>query len=220
MIQGQGKDVIDKLKLNPFLDGPTQTLVKAVVKIISTVPEFKLIFSDSIDPYERIDYSMRQLPALRVYNYEYRKEHESHYITGELLMDIVWPATLRRDELQYFQDVLSSAILQQFRRPNYFETAQALIPGINELGKVFSVNKELGLKLEDGAVPLTQMRPNFRIDLKVWDAYLEEQGRTKDDPFKVTLAELLSVYTRIMPQNDDGTADTAAEVDLQVKAGG
>lgn len=217
----QAKDMIDKLKINPFIDGPTESLVKSVAQLFLQTREFKYIFSDNIDTYERSDYSERQLPALRVYSRTYRKEHESHYITGELLLDVIYPADLRRDELQRFQDVLTAAMLQQFRRPPFFAQAIELVPGLNELGKVFDVDKTLAIYLSSEAiVPLSQTKANFRIDLKVWDAYLENTGRTKEDPFNVTLAELRTIAAQILPLHDDGTPDHGAEVDLQVTIGG
>lgn len=214
------KDLIDKLKINPFIDGPTEALVKAVALTIAQTKEWRYIFSDNIDTYERIDYSFRQLPALRVYNQHYRKEQESHYINGELVLDILYPASLRRDELQRFQDVLSAAMMQQFRRPNTFQTLRAMVPGLNEMGKVFDVDKTMGLIMEDGACPITVMKPNFRIDLKVWDAYLESTGRTKDDPFNVTLKDLVTVASEILPVRDDGSPDQPAAVNATVIIGG
>jgi hypothetical protein len=212
--------VIDKLELNPFLDGPTQTLVKATAASIARVKQFRLIFSDNIDIYERTDYSERQLPALRVYNHSFTKEHESHYIVGDLLMDIIWPPEIRRPETQGFQDVLCAAMLQQLRRPNYYQALTAAVPGLNEHGKVFSVNKELGMKLDDGFLPITEMRVNFRIDLKIWDDYLEGKGRTKDDPFEVTLKNLETIASQIVPIHDDGSQDLPASVNITQKAGG
>jgi hypothetical protein len=219
-IDNRNKDVVDKLKINPFIDGPTQALVKAVAGSIGLVPEFKYIFGENIDTYERADYSERQLPALRVYNHEYTKEHESHYIVGELLLDIIWPPAIRRDETQAFQDILSSALLQQFRRPQGFNELVELVPGLNELGKVFSVNKQLGMVWQDGFLPVTEIRANFRIDLKIWDAYLESTGRTKDDPFNVTLKELRLISAKIQPVRDDSSPDVPAAIDLSLQTGG
>lgn len=201
----QAKDIFEKLKINPFIDGPTEALVKATAASIAGTPEWRYIFGENIDVYERIDYSFRQLPALRVYCQHYRKMHESHYIEGELVMDMLLPASLRREELQGFQDILSAAMLQQFRRPNKFNELVAQVPGLNELGKVFDVDKTLGLMVEEGACPLLEMKPNFRIDLKRWDDYLESTGRTKEDPFNVTLKNLVTVATTILPVREVGT---------------
>lgn len=210
-------DLIDKLKINPFIDGPTEALVKATAFLISEEPKFKSIFSDNIDVYERFDYSVRQLPALRVYNLNYKKEQESHYINGELNLDILYPASLRRPELQSFQDILSAALLQQFRRPNYFERAKELVPGLNELGKIFEVDKTLGMRWEEGYIPITQMKANFRIDLKVWDDYLESTYRTKDYPFEKVLGDLKRIVGPIVPVHDNSSPETAAQQDIDMR---
>lgn len=211
-----GADLIDRLQINPFIDSPTQALVKSVAQQIANTPEFRFIFGDNIDVYDRDDYSFRQLPALRIYNERYRKEQESHYINGELVLDILYPADLRREERQYFQDILSSAMLQQFRRPNVFQTLRALVPGLNELGKIFDVDKSLGLVVADGACPITQMKPNFRIDLKMWDDYLESTGRTKEDPFNKTLKDLRTIASIILPTRDNGSVDQPAAIGATV----
>ena len=222
IVNAQAKDLIDKLKINPFIDGPTEALVKATALSIAETPEWRYIFGENIDTYERDDYSFRQLPALRVYCQRYRKEQESHYITGELVMDILYPAALRRHELQQFQDILSAAMVQQFRRERVFLHLRALVPGLNELGKVFDVDKTLGLAVAEGACPITQMKPNFRIDLKQWDQYLESTGRTKDDPFNVTLKDLQTIAVQILGRNDEGcpdpnapTTDATVTIDFQ-----
>jgi hypothetical protein len=220
MIPGQQVDIIDKLKINPFIDGPTEALIKATAASIASVPQFKKIFGDSIDTYERTDYSLRQLPALRVYNHDYEKIHESHYIIGEVMMDIVWPASLRREEQQRFQDILSAALLQQLRRPQYFADLVEKVPGLNEHGKHFKVNKALGMSWEDGYVPITEITANFRIDLKVWDTYLESTGRTKEDPFTVTLKDLELMLVDLVPVRDDRTPDEPARVRFDIEPGG
>lgn len=211
----EAKDIIDKLKINPFIDGPTEAIVKAVAQSIHQVPEFRYIFRENIETYERTDFSEAQLPALCVYNKTYRKEQESHYINGEVLLDIIWPPMIRRAETQNFQDVLSAALVQQFRRPNYYLMISALVPGLNELGKVFDVDKTLGLQWDDGFIPVTRMKANFRIDLKRWDDYLESTGRTKEDPFNVTLGNLKTIAGKILPVLD-GIPPETDTVDLEV----
>lgn len=223
MIPNQPLSLAEKLKKNPFLDGPTETLVKSVAAMFAAVPQFRKIFGESMDTYQRVDYPLRGLPALRVYSIRYTKLHESHYIAGTVNLDVVFPADLRREELQLFQDTLSAAILQQLRREEWFVTLQTQVPGLNEFGKVLDVDKDLGLKFaqaEGSVLPLTQLSANFRIDLKQWDAYLESQGRTLNDPFEVTLRDLESVFANIIPTRDDGTHENGATIQLQVSTQG
>lgn len=207
------EEKIDRLKTNPFLDGPTEFLCKSICRLLLLDEKWKLIFGDFIDAYERSDYAFRNLPALRVYNENFTKEHESHYITGEVKADIVLPSSIRRLEHQTIQDTISAALLQQFRRPGFFEAMRGAVPGLNELGKVFSVDKTLGLQLEGDVAPMTQVTLNFRVDLKEWDAYLLSEGRTKEDPFEVTLGELRRIVSEIRGLNDEEAVEVTVSTD-------
>lgn len=207
MSQGDLLDRIETLEPNPFISGPGDLLAFVCKTLIGQVPQFKKVFGPSIDEYERDDYSFRELPALRIYNLQFEKEHESHYIRGNIHLDVIFPPSLRREERQRFQDIVSSALLQQFRRPSFFAACSDQVPGLNELGKVFSGDKTLGLKVEDGYAPLTHLTANFRIDQKVWDEYLESKGRTKDDPFEITLRTLDQIVSKIEGRNSVAPGD-------------
>lgn len=207
---------IDRLTPDVFLDGPTEFLCKSVCSLLLATPQWAKIFGEFIDPYERTDYAMRNLPALRVYNETSVKEQESHYITGDLKADIILPPSIRRKEHQGVQDSLSSAMLQQFRRPGFFAAMREAVPGLNELGKVFSTDKTLGLQLTADAAPMTQLTINFRVDLKEWDAYLEREGRTKDQPFEVTLGRLERICSEIRGLDDDGSVEVTVPLDQQI----
>lgn len=188
---------ISQVSETPFTNGPAEFLVQEVVRRLREVKEWKLIFGDFIDYYMRMDYGMTNLPALRVYNNVVTKEFESWFVSGELIADIILPPVLRRTELQQIQDTLSMALLQQFRRPTFFDTLMERVPGLNELGKSFSVDKSLGYEQGENMVPLTQIRINFRLDLRVWDEYLEATDRTKDSPFEKVLGDLRQIATTI-----------------------
>lgn len=193
------EDKLDRLTPKLFLDGPSEFLAKSVALGIMEEKHFAEIFGDSVVDYDKEDFSIRELPGLRVYNFQTTKEHESHYITGDLKLDVVLPPTLRRTQTQDIPSKIAMALLQQFRRPNFFESMRKSVPGLNELGKVFSVNKELVYQntQQEDECPVIQITLNFRIDQKQWDEYLEEQGRTKDDPFDVTVEDLKSICTVI-----------------------
>lgn len=223
---------IDRLATNPFLDGPGEYLVKTIAQKIVLVPQFSTVFGDFIDSYMRMDYGIRNLPALRIYNKTFTKEFESWFINGEILMDCIWPANIRREETQQLPDMISAALLQQFRRITFMgdvETATqdedaALegyktigVPGLNELGKRFSVDKSLGFETSDNhVVPLTQITLNFRIDLRQWDEYLEENDRTVDDPFDITLGDLQQVVTNIQGLRDDDSVSVEVGIDQTI----
>src|ERR1019366_3303506 len=148
---------LDTLTPQLFLDGPTEFLVKTVAAQMAAVPQFKKLFGDSIAAYERLDFSERELPALRVYNLAFQKTSDDGFITGDLKLDIIWPAQIRRVELQQYPDTITSALIQQFRRVSFFQACQAQVPGLNQLGFNLSVNKELGFEWGDNIVPLTQI---------------------------------------------------------------
>lgn len=207
---------IDRLTPKLFLDGPTEFLIKSIARALAEEEHFREIFGDSVVDYDKEDFSIRELPAARVYNFNFTKEHESHYIFGDVKIDVILPPLIRREETEEIQSQIAAALLQQFRRPSFFAAMQRAVPGLNELGKVFAVDKSLGFQTEGmtDECPVTHITLNFRIDLKDWDAYLESQGRTKDDPFEVTLANLRTIATTIQGIRVDADL-TTTQVTLQ-----
>lgn len=199
-----------------FYNGPAEFLVRQVCDELKNVEQWERLFGDRIDPYQRMDYGIRELPALRIYNLESFKEFDSWFITGDLNADIIWPASLRRNELQQIPDTVSAALLQQFRRPQFFSTLCGLVPGLNELGKSFRTNKSMGFEWGEDVVPLTQININFRIDLRQWDLYLEETNRTKDSPFEEVLASLDRIVTVIEGLRDNGDTELNVPLDQDV----
>ena len=188
---------IDSLDNAPFVDGPLEFLCANIKTAIDAVPQFKALFGDSTDSYCRMDYSMRELPALRIYNQELTKQFDSWFIEGDILLDVIFPAGIRRNSLQKIQDTVSAALLQQFRRQDMFDAVASGTPGLNELGKTFSMDKALAFEFGDTNVPLTQIRANVRLDLREWDLYLEQTDRTKASPFDAVLADLETFKTQV-----------------------
>lgn len=215
-------DKLDRLTPNLFLSGPGEFLASAIARMIIQEPHFNRVFGETVDDYDREDYSMRELPALRVYNPKYTKEQESHYIFGNIHMDMILPPSIRRKETESIPSRLATAMLQQFRRPSFFSAMQLAVPGLNELGKVFDVDKNLtfqNTQMTDEC-PVVKIVLNFRIDLKQWDAYLEIEGRTKDDPFDVTLADLDLIATQIVGVNDAGVRQIEVDSSQVIGTGG
>lgn len=201
----------------PFMNNPVEFLVHQMALQLKAVPQWKKIFGDQIDSYKRMDYSIRSLPALRLYNDDFNKEFESWFIEGDVKADIILPASMRRNETQQVQDTLASALLQQFRRPLFFDALDAVVPGLNELGKRFTCNKSLGFEWEEGMVPLTQITINFRLDLRVWDDYLEQTERTKDSPFEKVLGDLEKIVGTIDSLKDNNENAEVTEQGFEVK---
>jgi hypothetical protein len=209
---------IELLKRDLFIDSPGDLLVGEVVKELLKVPEFKTVFGEFIDDYKRMDYGFSNLPALRIYSDTYEKPDEDWFITGDLKADVILPVSLRRNELQVVQDVISSALMQQFRRPSFFSTLSDKVPGLNELGRRFSVDKSLGFEMEDNEVPLTQIIINFKLDLRQWDLYLENTFRTKDEPFEKSLANLLRIKNVIEGLlSDNETVEVTEKQDVNLE---
>ncbi len=210
MIFEKTPERIDRFDPNPFIDGPAQYLCKSIARLFEDTPEFKYIFGDFIEAYQRSDFPIRNLPALRIYNLAYVKDSESWFINGDIILDVIWPANVRRVEEQSLQDLICSAIVQQFRNMDFFVAVNELIPGLNELGKVVSVNKALGYQWEtedSPVVPLTQITVNFRIDLRIWDNYLVETDRTKESPFNRILKNLKTIQTTIQAWRGEEPSD-------------
>lgn len=204
-----------------YLDGPAEFLLQTCQQMLLSTPQWKALFGENIDAYKREDYSERAIPALRMYCERYRKEAESWFIDGDITVDLIWPPSIRRLELEQIPDTVSSALLQQFRRDPFFVAVGNLVPGLNELGKTFSVDKSMGFDYGgEDIVPLTQITVNFRIDLRQWDLYLEESNRTKEDPFEKTLKNLEKIVSTINALRDDNKAvETTLGVDTTITGG-
>lgn len=219
-------DANDGSDLSMFLSGPGEFLVAVCAEQLRKTKEWAALFgcteSDPtgfIDSYQRQDYPIRALPALRLYSKNYEKQFESWFIEGDITADVIFPASLRRDELQQIQDTVTAALLQQFRRTEFFNLVTSRVPGLNEFGKRFLVDKSLGFEWDDETiVPLTQIRINFRIDLREWDRYLESTNRTKEDPFEYTLANLEKIVSIVQGLRDTGEVETSSVgIDQSVK---
>lgn len=199
-----------------FLDGPAEFLAFKVADEIKKLQVWNTMFGGFVDFYRRMDYPIRAFPALRIYNENATKQFESWFIEGDLLMDVIYPASIRRNETQQLQDTLSSALLQQFRSTTFFNSVAEGLgePGtLNELGKRFSVDKSLGFEWNQNIVPLTQITVNFKIDLRKWDEYLTQSDRTKNLPFEKTLGDLERLVTTVAALRDDGETELEEKVD-------
>lgn len=213
---------IDEISPDVFKDGPADYLVKQIALLIGNEPHFKKVFGEQVADYDREDFPIRGLPALRVYCFDYEKTSEmSGYIEGTIQMDVILPPSLRRADTEKFSSIIANAMMQQFRRLPFFSAMRGVVPGLNELGKHFSVDKRLVYQNTEQAdeCPVVHMTANFRIDLKEWDEYLESQGRTREDPFDKTLEnlrEITAVIQGIRVDADLTTKDVSISTDQKV----
>lgn len=208
----------EDLETSLFVTGPSEFLCAEIAAALRASTTWTRLFGEYIDGYKRMDYSQRSLPAMRIYNDNFKKDYDSWFINGFVKIDLIFPANIRRVETQQIPDTLSAAILQQFRRPTFFSDLCQKVPGLNELGKVVDCDKALAFEwAEEQLVPLIQILVNFRIDLREWDSYLEDDYRTKDDPFERTLADLEQIITTIEGLRDDDDVEVTIVSDQLIE---
>jgi hypothetical protein len=209
---------IEQLSSAPFISGPAEFLSQTVVEQLKADSRWKAFFGDAMDGYKRMDYQIRNFPALRVFCEGFRKDYESWFVEGDLKIQAIFPPSIRRVETQRIPETVASALLQQFRRATFFEAVGAVVKGLNELGKRFEVDNALGFMAADDSepAPLSQITVNFRIDLREWDLYLESDGRTKEQPFERTLGDLKRIKGVIEGLNDDEEVQVEVGTDQKV----
>lgn len=208
---------------SPFISGPGELLCHHTARLLLEVPEWKAFFGECIDGYYRQDYSIRSLPALRFYSDRYEMETQSWWLDGNVTMDMLLPPSLRREDLQKVADVAVAALLQQFRRPDFFGALRGVVPGLNYYGKGFKADKNKAWQPESQEtqlIPMADVQLSFRVDMREWDAFLESDDRTVNDPFRRTLKTLASIATIIRagepPQNVDIPIEQQVGPDLPV----
>lgn len=204
------------MDVNPFISSPADFLVTAIVEELKKEEAFVRVYGEYVDPYKRVDYPIRALPALRVYSETLRQLDDNGWALGEVKLDSIFPASLRREELQRIPDLVSGVLLQQFRRQPFINAICPVVPGLNQLGKTVEIRKDLQFMWNEELVPLTQITVNFRIDLRQWDDFLESDCRTPDEPFERTLSELRRITGTIQGLRDDGTVGVALEYDTRI----
>lgn len=204
------------LETNLFITSPAEFLVQTFVDALKADSVWSALFGDYIESYERMDFSIRSLPAMRVYVDRYRKEYETWYETGDIIIDIIWPASIRRGELNRLPSTIAAGMIQQLRRPTFFTNMCERVPGLNELGKNVNVDFDLGFKWQDDIIPLTRITANFRILLNEWDEYLTSDYRTIDAPFTRTLGDLRTLAVTIDALRSDDPEDVALSIGLNV----
>jgi hypothetical protein len=226
MIGAAPLERIDRLEQYPWLDGPGQYIVSAITEELLCEPTFQYVFGEFIDGYQREDYGMRNLPALRCYSLTGKKTSEDWFFDGEITIDALYPPRIRRKDLMAVPAMVTSALIQQFRRmtpeprtlaalgttgnpPEFFDRVRAKVPGLNRLGREVGYDHSLALKIADDLCPVSQHKLDYRVDLRQWDAYLEQTNRTKQDPFEATLTDLRSVLGSIQGLRDDGTTEVS-----------
>lgn len=198
---------INILEAPSWMLQPTDKIVPAICAELANEPVFKEMFGEAIEPYMRGDFSVRDLPALRVFDPNGRKDAETWYSEGIIRAEVIFPPSIRRAELQAYPALVRSALLAQFRRDSFFSAMRKQVPALNRLGWSFSWDNTLGFVARDAdeVCPMVQITIDWRVDMAEWDRYLESDDRTTDEPFEKTIGDLKKIVAKANALLDDGT---------------
>jgi hypothetical protein len=198
-----------------FLSSPGEDLVLKTMMQMAAVPGFLKLFGPWKAPagtiadnnqrwadYNRHDWSMRQLPAINVYESGVQnKTSDQGFLMGQITIMVMWPANFRRSDSRRievaFQGVMTeffnSKLVADMLDEIYYVQRPAKVYGLNELGKTLNWTPNVEGLVEDKLVPVTILDIPYRIDLRAWNRALEFMGRTKDQPFDKTLDDLVGI---------------------------
>jgi len=172
--------------------------------------------------YNRMDWSMRQLPAINVFESQVEsKQSDNAYLTGNISIQVYWPASFRRSDLTRIPVAFRGALLAFFTSiyatdmldELYFIQRPAKVFGLNEIGKSASWSPNVEGVIDSEMVPVTILEVPYRIDLRAWYRALEYMGRTKEIPFAQTLDPL--AMTDFLFQGVDNTDATPVWVEIE-----
>lgn len=196
-----------------LLTGPSEDLVLKTLLQLGSVKGFTTLFGPYKPPqglpaddnqrwadYQRFDWSLRQLPAISIYESQTpeQKDSDQAFLRGMISFMIVWPASMRRSDGRRveaafkgaLQNFFSSKYVSDMLDEIYYVQRPMKVAGLNEYGKTMTWTPNTQTFIENEACPVTIIDANYRIDLRAWYRWLEFNGRTKADPFDQTLADL------------------------------
>jgi hypothetical protein len=194
-----------------FLTGPGEDLVSKLLLQMSKVPGFIKIFGtykrqsevknteQRWADYQRFDWSLRQLPAICVFESQSEnKESDQAFLNGVISIQVFWPANFRRPDSRRVESAMKGAFENFFNSKLVFSMLDELywiqreekVYGLNQLGKTLTWTPNVEGIVEDQQVPVTIIDVQYRIDLRAWNRALEFMGRTKEEPFDITLEDL------------------------------
>lgn len=206
-----------------FLTGPGEDIVPKLLMQLASVPQFVGLFGPYVAgnqkqrwaDYQRFDWSIRQLPAINVFESETEEKDSSQaFLNGTVAIQIYWPPNFRRSDLTRVPAAFKGALENFFESKScqvmldelYWIQRPMKVYGLNELGRRLSWVPDTEGLVENELVPVTLMNVRYKIDLRAWYRALEFMDRTKDQPFVPTLAPLA-----VMGGTYDGVTDPAAQ---------
>jgi len=215
-----------------FLTGPGEDLVFKTMMQLASVPGFLKLFGPWKAPtgtiadnnqrwadYNRHDWSLRMLPAINVYESgTVSRTSDQGFLNGQMTIMTLWPASFRRPDSRRieaaYQGVMnnffSSQYVTQMLDEIYFNQRPMKVYGLNELGKTLNWTPNVEGLVEGTLVPVTILDIPYRIDLRAWNRALEFMGRTKENPFVDSLADLIGIG--IEGSGYEGVVDTSGDV--------
>jgi hypothetical protein len=199
-----------------FLSSPGEDIVPKTLLQLSSIPGFVALFGPYISDssgnktsnqqrwadYQRMDWSVRQLPAINVFEASSEnKDSDQAFLRGTVQIQVFWPPNMRREDLARvpaaFKGVLenffSSDYVGNMLDELYYIQRPMKVYGLNEYGKTLTWSPNVEGIVEDELVPVTILDVQYRIDLRSWYRALEFMRRTKGQPFEVTLEPLVEI---------------------------
>lgn len=194
-----------------FPIGPSEVLVKKFMEALQREPRFIKLFgafkgiaedNQRWADYQRFDWSHRHLPAINIYESETdEKTSDQAWLLGTIKLMVLWPAAMRRSALTRVQKKFQAALLEWLSSdlcyslldpmPGFNEATKC--PGLNEFGKSTLDTKNVEGIVDSELVPVTMIDIKFRLDFRKWFMWLEQEYRTKELPFDVTLADFVGL---------------------------
>lgn len=221
---------IDKI----FLSSPGEELVAKLLLQMSTIQNATgAAFTQLFGPYKqgnqqqrwadyaRYDWSVRQLPAINVYEAEVEDKSSSNaWLNGTLNIMVVWQPNQRRSDLARIQAAFKGVLQNFFESQSvidmldeiYFVQRPGKVNGLNELGKVMTWSPNIEGIVEDQLVPITLVGVKYRIDLRSWYRALEFQNRTKLEPYGESLSDLTEINGEYQGVIDDAGQDVIVTI--------
>lgn len=206
-------DIDSKFLTGPGEDLVTKTLLQMSLIQNDTTNAFVELFGPYTPPkagqnqtasqrwadYCRYDWSIRQLPAINIYEAEAEDKTSSNgWLNGTINLMVFWPPNQRRSDWARVpaafkgavQNFFESKFIRDMLDELYWIERPAKVAGLNEYGKVMVWTPNVEGIIETELVPVTLVNVKYRLDLRAWYRALEFQNRTKDQPFQTPLGDL------------------------------
>lgn len=224
-----------------FIEGPGEYIVRNTLAQMAAIPgentpnPFVALFGPYTAPaagkdvpqqqrwadYNREDWSVRQLPAINIYEAEAEDKTSSNaFLNGTINFMAVWPPNQRRSDWSRVANAFKGA-LQNFFESDYVKTMldelywiqrPQKVPGLNEYGKVMIWSPNVEGIVDGEYVPVTLVSVKYRLDLRSWYRWLAFTNRTKASPFQTPLAPLTQIDGSYQGVTDTEGQDVVVEV--------